>query len=202
MHNNANIAALWYSFKRLDTHIFKIMISFLAAFLTFLPSFLWNFLQVYILRVFLSFARKISQNSSLRKKTSFSRPHHKHLAVFLFCISCQHHNIGVLTIWQSVPDHTCQSPRRDCYNPSSHRESGNRMAWQQGASCHNTTCNTVHSTKSKPASRTWGLVGFFLIICDSAGYKQSAHGVLISQNVTSVYLVRLWLCYEMASSIQ
>lgn len=49
------------------TYIFRITISFLAAFLTFLPSFLWNFLQVYILKVFLSFARNISQNSSLRK---------------------------------------------------------------------------------------------------------------------------------------
>lgn len=121
------------------------MISFLAAFLTFLPSFLWNFLQVYILRVFLSFARKISQNSSLRKETLFSAPHRKHIVVSFFRFPGQHHNRGVLTIWQSVPDHTCQSPRRDCYNPSSRRVSDNRMAWQQGASCHNTTCNAVHS---------------------------------------------------------
>lgn len=68
MHNNTNMAAIWWSIKWLNTYIFKIMISFLAAFLTFLPSFLWNFLQVYILRVFRSFARNISQNSSLRKK--------------------------------------------------------------------------------------------------------------------------------------
>lgn len=59
------------------TYIFKIIISFFAAFLTFLPSFLWNFLQVYIFKVFLSFARNISQNSSLlksgnKKHVSFS----------------------------------------------------------------------------------------------------------------------------------
>lgn len=50
------------------THIFRMRISFLAAFRTFLPSFFRNFLQVYIFRVFLSFALKISQNSSLEKK--------------------------------------------------------------------------------------------------------------------------------------
>lgn len=51
--------------KKHITYIFKIIISFLAAFRTFLPSFLWNFLQVYIFKVFLSLARNISQNSSL-----------------------------------------------------------------------------------------------------------------------------------------
>lgn len=50
------------------TYIFRIIISFLAAFLTFRPSFLLNFLQVYIFRVFLSLARNISQNSSLPEK--------------------------------------------------------------------------------------------------------------------------------------
>lgn len=54
------------------TYIFRIIISFLAAFLTFLPSFLWNFLQVYIFKVFLSFARNISQNSSLLKKKKYA----------------------------------------------------------------------------------------------------------------------------------
>ena len=72
------------------TYIFKIIISFLAAFLTFLPSFLWNFLQVYIFKVFLSFARNISQNSSLLKKK-------KHASCFEYksksVLSHQHYNM-------------------------------------------------------------------------------------------------------------
>lgn len=49
-----------------STHIFRMMISFLAAFRTLRPSRFRNFLQVYSLPDVFSFARKISQNSSLQ----------------------------------------------------------------------------------------------------------------------------------------
>lgn len=52
----------------MTTHNFRIMISFLAALRTFLPSFLRNFLQTNTLSVCLSFARHSSQNSFLRKE--------------------------------------------------------------------------------------------------------------------------------------
>lgn len=51
---------------RPSTHIFRMMISFLAAFRTLRPSRFRNFLQVYSLPDVFSFARKISQNSSLQ----------------------------------------------------------------------------------------------------------------------------------------
>ena len=51
-----------------QTCIFRMKISFFAAFRTFLPSFFRNFLQVYIFSVFLSLALKTSQNSSLKRK--------------------------------------------------------------------------------------------------------------------------------------
>lgn len=50
----------------LNTHILRMMISFLAAFRTFRPSRFRNFLQVYNFPVVFSLARKISQNSSLQ----------------------------------------------------------------------------------------------------------------------------------------
>lgn len=50
----------------LGTHIFRMMISFLAAFRTLRPSRFKNFLQVYSFPDVFSFARKISQNSSLQ----------------------------------------------------------------------------------------------------------------------------------------
>lgn len=49
-----------------STHILRMMISFLAAFRTLRPSRFRNFLQVYSLPDVFSFARKISQNSSLQ----------------------------------------------------------------------------------------------------------------------------------------
>lgn len=104
------------------TYIFKISISFLAAFLTLCPSFLLNFLQVYIFKVFLSFARNISQNSSLPEtgKTCYTFIEQK-VGIF---------KVGVLTTWRPVRGHTCRSPPRGCCNPSSPRVSDNQMAWQ------------------------------------------------------------------------
>lgn len=52
---------------------FRIMISFLAALRTFLPSFLRYFLQTNTLSVCRSFARHSSQNSFLRKKRKIER---------------------------------------------------------------------------------------------------------------------------------
>lgn len=61
------------SVHRLIAYSFRIMISFLAALRTFLPSFLRNFLQTNTLSVCLSFARHSSQNSFLRIKKQTDR---------------------------------------------------------------------------------------------------------------------------------
>ena len=68
-----NSSTIHPSAHTLIAYNFRIMISFLAALRTFLPSFLRNFLQTNTLSVCLSFARHSSQNSFLRNKNKIDR---------------------------------------------------------------------------------------------------------------------------------